>query len=222
MKGFSMSKFGLGLLTIGGGVFFLVLVSFALTGCAADPGTPLFVPDFENGNVVTERLEGVWVLRDDNTPSYTVAGDYEQGVCPTGVLHDWVVLVNPPADGDKVFLEGKEPPQFFYRDQLVLAEYPIFEVKKLARSYKEAGAVGEISVADEHDWFPDGEQSVFLIETSLRIKDNYPGRVYLCNDEVPSEWIKDGNWVHFFRREDVVLLNPDFPPEVIPREKLKD
>lgn len=220
-----MRKLGLSLLVIGGSVFFLCIFALALTGCAVDPGTtPLYVPDIDepiDGPPFSEKLKGVWVLLDDNMPSYTVTSD--EVVCQTGTLHDWVVLVDPWIKGDRVFLEGKNHPvEFFFRDQLVEAEGPIYRILPGSRSYKEADPSGEIIVPDQYNWSGHrGGEFPYLMGTTLRVKDNLPGRIYLTNDEVPAEWIKDGNWIHFFHREDVVLLNPECLPEVIPPAKMK-
>lgn len=211
--------------SVGGGVLFLVALAIWLSGCAGGEAEakPLFVPEFSEDRPPMERLAGVWVLRDDNTPSYTVSGDYEQAVVPTGILHNWIVLVEPCVFKDQVYsgreTEGKNP-IFFFRDQLALEETPVYKVRPGALSYKEASSSGEVSVPDDYDWGERGGTFPYLVGTTLRIKDNNPGRIYLTDDEVPVDWIRDGGWTHFFRREDVTLLNPECLPENIPPGKM--
>lgn len=161
-----------------------------------------------------ETLEGVWILREAETPLYTCD---LQGRPTTVISVSFAILVNPRIEGDRVY--RKDGKTFFLTPSLMKEETPVYRIPAGVKSFRENPADKMLpGVPDEEAWDSDNPQPPYLYGTALRLKSGLPGRIYLTNDE----WIGDTGWSHYFNLEDLDFLNPDCLPEVISEGKLED
>jgi hypothetical protein len=142
----------------------------------------------------------VYTLAGYNVHSYVI--QHEDGQPGwDGVAWDYIVMVNPRVDGEKVFIpakqnHGREGEHFFYIDSLVREEgSPVYQIKSGAHPYVEKDAHG-LEIEQDQSW-----QSTSGILFAPRIEQNGCNRVYLNNFESPDAR-------RFFYRSDLMLLNP--------------
>lgn len=186
-----------------------------LVGCASVSKLPprtLIVPELTKVTPA-ETLEGVWTLKKADTPTYEIIPLISGPSSPveTGVKRDFVFLINPPIVGDKVYQSDET---FFFKDQLKREKDPVFELKEGIRSYHTEtnnASPEEFVVEDDYDWdcqyggeFP----YIYGVPLENRLKGGRTDRIYLVGSEGPSLEESKGGWAHFFRREDLKLLNP--------------
>ncbi|HRZ30260.1 MAG TPA: hypothetical protein P5274_01140 [Candidatus Paceibacterota bacterium] len=196
-------------------VFCAVVLSGLSVGCvsvAKSSPRALIVPELAEV-ILTETLEGVWTLKKPDTPTYEIISLVSGPSYPveTGVVRDFVFLVNPIVVGDKVYQDDET---FFFRDQLKREVFPVFELKEGIRSYHietNEGSSEEFIIEDDYDWDCQyGGEFPYIMGIPLegRLKDGRTDRVYLVGSEGPSLEEAKGGWAHFFKREDLTLLNP--------------
>jgi|GEM_PF-2797366 hypothetical protein len=196
-------------------VFCALVLSGLSVGCASmveSSPRALIVPELATVTP-SETLEGVWTLKKHDTPTYEILPLISGPSYPveTGVVRDFIFLIDPPIVGDKVYLEDET---FFFLDQLKKEENPVFELREGILSYHietNEGSSEEFIIEDDYDWDCQyGGEFPYIMGIPLenRLKDGRTDRIYLDAQEVPLPWIEQGDWVHFFRREDLKLLNP--------------
>jgi hypothetical protein len=118
-----------------------------------------------------------------------------------GIAWDYILLVNPPIDGEKVYIpeeqsHGHGPSHWFYIDTLVRADGPVYRIKPGAQPWVEKDQHG-LEVEQDQTWKSPSNGFLF----APVIASNGCSRVYV-ND------FESSDAKRYFQRSDLVLLNP--------------